>query len=263
MINLDELMSNPHNFKARKGNTKDFNIYVYDLDGLTSLVLKNLIYRLSDKQRNVTVYLIGDYTLQTNDVHIGTFNQATDVEKDGRLTFLERFAHLFPNIRFELVIEQQDLVYDTNKHCVILDLRNTQTIKDMTQRFVMGSDRLNAIDSKTFSNTTGVIRYEKDTQRITLDVFGLSRWGATHNLPNTKVDEITQESVVYNNLLAVTIVALINNMITEGRELNTSEMRVDATQQHIVEKSAPPVNGNKTKKPTLIEDESIFEGLSI
>lgn len=263
MINLDDLMSNPHNFKAREGTTNDFNIYVYDLDGLTSLVLKNLMYRLSDKQRNVTVYLIGDYTLQRNDIRIGTFNAVTDYEKEGRLVFLERFAHLFPNITFELVTSPQDLLYDTGKHCVIIDLRHTQTIKDMTQRFVMGIDRLNTIDSKTFSNTTGVVRYEKETQRITLDVFGLSRWGATHNLSDTKVDETTQRSVVYNNLLAVTIVALINNMITKGRELNTSEMNVDTTKQDIVKKSAPPVNEYEKKQPKLIEDDSLFEGLSI
>lgn len=263
MINLNELMSNPHNFKAREGTTNDFNIYVYDLDGLTSLVLKNLMYRLSDKKRNVTIYLIGDYTLQTEDVHIGTFNATTDIAKEGRLLFHERFAHLFPNITFVLVTKNHNVLYDTDKHCVIIDLRHTQTIKDMTQRFVMDSDRLNTIDSKTFSNTAGVIRYEKDTQRITLDVFGLSRWGATHNLTDTTVDVTTQQSVVYNNLLAVTIVALINNMITTGRELNTSEMSVDATKQQIVKKSAPPLNENEKKAPKLIEDESLFEGLSI
>lgn len=204
------------------------------IDGLGSMVINLLLYRLNNLSDNVVLYITDNNKVTKNDVANGVYvNSDIGVKRAEAIT--DKYSGYFDNVTIVDVVKKADFKRDDLDELSILyiDLSSEGKFEEDfdsllgNQMSVSKFTRNNFYLSHQTKGMKDVIRYKAVSLKL------------IESKEDIEVDErrvMKRDKYIKNILASRLIVSTLNNIITEGRNLNYQEVAVNMIDYNVMEK---------------------------
>lgn len=208
------------------------------LDGLGSMVVNLFLYRLNNVNTRNVVYLTDSRKVSRKDVETGLYTES-DIGLKRAEAITQKYAGFFDNVTIVDVVRKKEFSRDDLNESSILyvDLSGTEQYKTdfdelfrnqlSTEKFL----RNNFYLSHVSKGMKDIIRYKAISEKL------------IETEDSIEVDErrvIKRDKYLKNVLTSRLVVATLNNIVTEGRNLNFQEVGVNMMEREVMEKSKIP-----------------------
>lgn len=220
MTNLQNLLGNLKGSKKYEPVRQEgvgYSIIFPELNGLGVMVLNLLLYRLNNINERVVIYLQDNKSVTTTDVSSGLY-RTEDVGSKRAEVIRDKYVGNFSNVVLVDIVKGTEFTRRNtgNRNLIYIDLGKKGS-KESYENF------LRLQDINKFGRNNAYIRYRQvdgESDAITLDLISMKRVKSTQEIPVTNSKITKKKRYIKNNLTSVVLASIVNNLVTEGMDLN-------------------------------------------
>lgn len=222
-------------FSPVRGETTEYSIVIPELNGLGVMTLNLLLYRLNNINQRVVIYLQDNKAVNKVDVASGLYTM-DDIGRKRAEVVRDKYAGSFDNVRLIDVIKGTAFLRSTlgNRNLFFIDTSKNGEKEDYEILF-----RNQSFDK--FKRNNAYIRYEQidgesDVVKLDLRSVGLVVSKENYPIQNSKITK--KDRYIKNTIASVTIASIVNNLVTEGMDINFSAVQFgvkEGTQKEYIE----------------------------
>lgn len=205
-----------------RDNSRGYSIVIPELNGLGVMVLNLLLYRLNNIEEQVIIYLQDNKAVNKVDVASGLY-VTEDIGSKRAEVIRDKYAGSFSNVKIVDIIKSTAFLRNTlgDRNLFFIDTSKTGQKEDYDKLF-----RNQSFDK--YKRNNAYIRYEQidgEEDLIKLDLRSVGRVVSTQEyaLENSKITK--KDRYIKNTMASVAIASIVNNLVTEGMDINFSAVR--------------------------------------